>query len=191
MSEIVNIVAVSCITLSNVNASLPDLLQLDKHKMRQKRKYLNKTTTGRSGNQFSGYFLRMKNCTLTIFKTGKIILNGVKGEGELIKAFDELSTLIHRTLPDGGDFEMLLPRIVNITGCRAVMKAVDLKKLQNKDSRASYEPEIFPNLQFIFDKDKKARGIVSKSGKIIVTGVTSASELELYLNCLQKIIESI
>ena len=80
---------------------------------------------------------------------------------------------------------------MNITGCRSLQKRIDLKKFCEKDICASYEQEIFPNLQYTFADNQKVKGIVSKSGRIIITGVKSYQQLLTYLNELENKIESI
>ena len=105
MSEIVNIVAVSKVELHGTELSLPKLLGLTKHKLKEKRPYLTKFKTKRSMNEFSGFFVRLKKATLTIFASGKIILNGLKSWMDLVLINDEFTLYLSKRLPDGIDFD--------------------------------------------------------------------------------------
>jgi len=184
MSEIVNIVAVSKVLLQGTDLSLPQLLGLSEHRLREKRPYLRKLKTGRSLNQFSGYFIRLKSGTITVFKTGKVIINGLKEWMDLVRINDQFTLYLMKNLPDGVDFEFEIPRVVNITGCRNLQREVQLEQICERDACASYEPEIFPNLQYTFSDNKKVKGIVSRRGKIIVTGVKTYIQLRFYLKKL-------
>ncbi|XP_074596509.1 TATA-box-binding protein-like [Brevipalpus obovatus] len=190
MLKVVNIVSVSKVMVSPSFLSLPALLSLDKHKLRDKRPYLANLKTGRSMNQFSGSFLKLKAGTVTVFISGKVIFNGMKSSTDLTRLNDEFAAYLSKNLPCHVDFELDLPRIVNMTGCVDIGIPVDLHDFCKRDRRASYEPEIFPNLQYTFDSDKKIRGIVSKNGKIIITGATKQEELNFYARKLEREIKS-
>ncbi|XP_074596486.1 uncharacterized protein LOC141851637 [Brevipalpus obovatus] len=185
MSEIVNIVAVTRVILKNTQQSLPDLLNLDKHKLRNKRSYLSEFKTKREMNQFSGFFLKLKSATLTIFKTGRIVINGIKEWTKIVAINDEFTHHLCINLPPEIEFELELPRIVNITGCRHTRKNIDLIAVVKNDSNAKYEPEIFPNLQYRFN-NSSARGIISKKGSIIVTGIKRIDEIKTHLDELEN-----
>ena len=189
MSSVVNIVAVSSVTLKNTKISLPELLKLDRHSPRTKRPYLAKYKTGRSRNKFSGFFIELTSATPTIFKSGKIIINGIKRTDHLVKIYDEMCQHLRENLPSDIDFDVHLPRVVNITGCRRTGKQIDLNKLAENDACASYEPEIFPNVQYSVQDGLNVKGIISKSGCIVITGVTAVAELDRYLDKLQEIIQ--
>ncbi|XP_074596431.1 TATA-box-binding protein 2-like [Brevipalpus obovatus] len=190
MSDVVNIVAISRVTLSGSHDSLPQLLGLSRHRLRVKRPYIPKLKTKRSMNQFSGYFMRLENGTVTVFESGKVVSNGLKHWSDMVTVNDQFASYLMVHLPQDVDFDLELPKIVNATGCRNLEKRIDLRKFSNSDPQASYEPEIFPNLQYTFIDGERVRGIVSKNGKIIVTGVKDSNKMNLFLDKLQEKIES-
>jgi len=118
---------------------------------------------------FPGLSMRIKKpkCTVLIFKSGKIVLTGLKHQFEAKTAIRLLSLIL-------GDIKDLT--FCNFVGSFDQGYRLYLPKIYNSQKDKSvYETEIFPALQI---QMKECTALVYTSGKFILTGCKS--KLSLY-----------
>ena len=123
---------------------------------------------------------------VSIFNTGKMISVGTKSEGQ---AFHELEMAMEFLAEKGSAKRVKLsPQIRNIVAVADFEKSVNLEML-SMESKAIYEPEQFPGAILRFEEPFKTSILVFASGKTVITGLTSADQLWLIIEKLEKVIE--
>ena len=110
---------------------------------------------------------------VTIFRSGKMISIGGKS---VKKSIDQLNHaknyLVHENLIDE---IKLVPIIQNIVATLDVQQSIPIDILSSKIPGAVYDPETFAGL--ILKGTGSCNFLIFSSGKIVVTGTKSASEL--------------
>jgi transcription initiation factor TFIID TATA-box-binding protein len=126
--------------------------------------------------------IRMKypKSTILLFKTGKIVINGVKKEIDL-----EIAAINFATIIQGYGYQPNITdiKIRNITASCNLHFLVDMTKLYSKLSHCRFEPEIFPGLIYNL-QNPKITFIIFQSGKVIITGAKVTKHIHRGFNFL-------
>jgi transcription initiation factor TFIID TATA-box-binding protein len=123
---------------------------------------------------------------VSIFSSGKLISAGAKSEEQAWKELEYVA----KSLAEKGLINQvaLAPITQNIVVSGDLEKAVDFDKLIQKPN-VVYEPEQFPaSIVHIF-QPCKATVLVFASGKIVISGLKSSSQIEQVVQELQRIVE--
>jgi len=119
---------------------------------------------------------------VSVFASGKMISVGTKNEEQAIRELEHVKNLLHRhnfiNLVD------LQCKIQNIVVSADFGRILDLGKLRE----CIYEPEQFPAAIMRIKDPNKATALVFASGKAVITGLTSQSQIEPTLRRIQEII---
>jgi len=171
--EIVNIVATAVlgqpIDLSKL-ASFPQILY-NPHKYRGMVAY------------FKTEKMRGK---VSIFRTGKMISVGTKSEEQAKKALDFAQKfLLEIGLIKNVD---LVVQVQNIVATADFEQPLNLEELPEK-TRAIYEPEQFPGAILRIKEPFKTSVLLFASGKAVITGLKSQTEIEPTIKALKSILE--
>ena len=123
--------------------------------------------------KFSGLNWRHKNIegTCLVFKSGKIVVNGIKNKNNIRKCVRQYARLIQKC-----EVNVKLRKIMFVTSSACYMLAarVDYVKMA-KAINTSLEPELFHALRVHRDK---VHFIIYSTGKVIITGITSKNVLD-------------
>jgi transcription initiation factor TFIID TATA-box-binding protein len=124
---------------------------------------------------------------VSIFCSGKLISVGTRNEEQAWKELEYVA----KSLTEKGLINQftLAPKTQNIVVSGDLGKAVDFEKLiQNPN--VVYEPEQFPASIVHLLHPYKATVLVFASGKIVINGLKTSSQIEQVVEELQRIIES-
>jgi transcription initiation factor TFIID TATA-box-binding protein len=126
---------------------------------------------------FPGAIYRPKEpkVAMLIFSSGKVICTGAKAQRDIDAAVVDLL----RKLKEGGVEVKGEPKveIQNIVASSEIGVKVNLDQLAIECFNTEYEPEQFPGLVLRLDEPKTVI-LVFTSGKVIITGAKSQSDLE-------------
>lgn len=140
-----------------------------------------------SGNRWLKMRLPPKNLYVAFYKSGKILLTGIKSLEEV----ETVSEQILRILIDA-EFHLHKEKIIihNVVLMDSAKMNASLEKiLYSLDStKASYEPEQFPGLIY---KDFEASFLLFQSGKFIITGLKEPKTGEVVASKFIRLIEDI
>ena len=120
------------------------------------------------------------------YGSGKFLITGTKSENELN---DIATNVVYYIKKHGIDNEIKNITINNRVYMDQLDFEVDLEKLiiELVDYDASYEPEVFPGMNF---KDEYGiTYLLFGSGKITITGVKSLDNLEVYIKEFKDLIQ--
>jgi transcription initiation factor TFIID TATA-box-binding protein len=123
---------------------------------------------------------------VSIFSSGKLISVGTISEEQARKELEHVA----KSLTQKGliNHVPLAPKTQNIVVSGDLGKAVDFEKLIQKPN-VVYEPEQFPASIVHLLQPYKATVLVFASGKIVISGLKSSSQIEQVVEELQRIIE--
>ena len=85
---------------------------------------------------------------------------------------------------------MVSNKIVNIVGTSKIGENFDLHSLALTLEGAEYEPEQFPGLVYRHDKPKVVF-LIFNSGKVVCTGATCETDVDIAVDMLKKKLEDI
>ena len=125
---------------------------------------------------FPGLLVRLKKpkATVLIFKSGKLVLTGVKQKSNLPIIIDKITSQLSSVgIPLYEKFDYKIQNIVIKGDYR---KELNLDLIALHLDRAVYEPEIFPGVIYRVQSPKMSF-LFFTSGKFIVTGVKSESDI--------------
>lgn len=110
---------------------------------------------------------------VTVFFTGKIISVGAKSIRKAILQLEHAKDI----LVEEGFIKniKLQPKIQNIVGTMSLSGTLDLNKITTSLKSSTLEPEIFPGV--IYKTQYKTSCLIFSSGKIVITGARSESQL--------------
>jgi transcription initiation factor TFIID TATA-box-binding protein len=135
---------------------------------------------------YHGGYLKLSKYTVTVYRTGKYIIPGIKQINDIEPAFEEINNLLEYEL-DPILFEK--PTIKNIVAMTKISKSINLKDLifglLNENQDAEYEPEVFPGLIW---RTGKGTANIYGNGKIVLLGTKSEEEL---LDLENRVIEKL
>lgn len=138
-------------------------------------------------NKYPGAYIKFKGHSITVYRTGKYIIPGMKSFEELDDIFAEIKKILSPYL-DVSLFSN--PEIRNMVCSSDAGHALDLTRIFiesiNRELDVSYEPESFPGL-IIRTEDSTFN--VFSSGKFLILGCKSgvcAMEAEMWFLGLLK-----
>jgi len=124
-------------------------------------------------SRFSGGILKLKDATYLIFKSGKVIINGLRPRRK------EFSLLTQMTLRR--------PKLSHCSGKMRFDKAINLEKLCKQLNGAKYDPGLRPGLSY---KMKNISLIIHSTGKCIFRGCKTIIEAGKLVKKVQKVINT-
>jgi transcription initiation factor TFIID TATA-box-binding protein len=141
--------------------------------------------------RFPGLIFRLKKpkTTMLIFRTGKMVCTGGKGENEARNAI----ILAVRELKKGGIFVAGKPeiQITNIVASANLNGDIDLDMLYSSEGTRGnilFEPEQFPALIYRWESPKVIF-LVFSTGKIVCVGAKKEKEIHEAIEKLQRKLE--
>lgn len=141
--------------------------------------------------RFPGLVFRLKKpkTTMLIFRTGKMVCTGGKGEDEARRAI--LGTV--RKLRKGGINVAREPeiQITNIVASASLNGVIDLDRLYSSEGMGGnilFEPEQFPALIYRW-KSPKVLFLVFSTGKIVCVGARKEKDIYAAIEKLQRKLE--
>jgi len=113
-------------------------------------------------SQFTGGILKLPGGTFLLFQSGKVVINGIKDEPDLLEF--ALKTDIY--LSD-----------VTLSHCSAFTKVepLNLQELQRRVPNSIFEPDLHPGLVF---RINQASVIVQRKGTVLICGCPSEEEVK-------------
>jgi len=171
-SEIVNVVA---------TAALGQKMDITKFKDFREIRYDSTVYHGRVA-----YFKKANmQGRVSVFASGKMISVGTKNEKN---AFRELEYALKFLVKNGFAQPAILDsKVRNIIVSANLENTVSLEKLSQMP-KAIYEPEQFPSVILRLESPFKATILVFTSGKIVISGLTSSTQIDPTIQQLQTII---
>lgn len=131
--------------------------------------------------------------TILITRSGIILFTGIQDNNELVESINKLNNIMKKIGIDKetDNFNRDNAAIVNTVSVFDVGKKVNLHELSIKLGleKIEYEPEQFPGLIYRSELDPVV--IIFSSGKIVITGVISASKLNETAKQIEKVITSL
>ena len=123
---------------------------------------------------------------VSIFLSGKMISVGTKSEAQAFKELKlAMSFLVERSLAKTVDLQLKIQNLVVTADFEA---SLNLEKFSEK-TRAIYEPEQFPGAILRLKEPFKATILVFASGKAVITGLKSSTQIEPTIQLLKQLIE--
>ncbi len=139
---------------------------------------------------FPGLVYRVKEpkASALVFTTGKIICSGAK-------SYDSAKKSIAQALEDFKKIGIDVAgktdtAIVNIVASANLGVKLDLNKIVFELGECEYEPEQFPGLVYRHDKPKVVF-LIFNSGKVVCTGATTETDVDIAVDMLKKKLEDI
>lgn len=137
---------------------------------------------------FNAMIIKIKypKATGLLFHTGKIVCIGAKSIADTMNFLSLISNLLiksgyHSTICD--------LKICNVVGSGSLNSNLDLISLAKTYKKyVEYEPELFPGARLCFP-GIKGTAILFHTGKIIVTGLKSESDMRKFYNRVVLLIE--
>jgi transcription initiation factor TFIID TATA-box-binding protein len=124
---------------------------------------------------------------VSVFSTGKMISVGTKNEAQTQKELQLAKQfLVEKGLIKEAELE---PRTQNIVATADFEQSIDLEEFSEKTG-AIYEPEQFPGAILRIKQPFKTSVLLFASGKAVITGLKSQTEIEPTIQALQNLIES-
>ena len=145
-------------------------------------------------NRFPGLFLRIDvpKSVLIIFRSGKIILTGIKLFQDIDYILEYLISQFYREkivqvnlIKDDFDVE-----VVNIVITADLNNKIDLDLASLSLKNAIYDPEVFPGLIYKHNDQIKGTFLIFSTGKLVFTGIAQESLIEPSLISLGRLLKS-
>ncbi|RQD84493.1 MAG: TATA-box-binding protein [Methanocalculus sp. MSAO_Arc2] len=137
--------------------------------------------------RFPGAVYRIEDPKMAslIFSSGKVVLTGLKNEGDLDRGLE----LLTKSLNSAGVITHPVPdvHITNIVCSFDMKKSINLNKvvITLQLENIEYEPEQFPGLVYRIE-DPKIVALLFSSGKIILTGGKNLQDVRSGLAVLEQ-----
>lgn len=132
--------------------------------------------------RFPGLFLRVKEpkSVLILFRSGKIILTGIKIFEHINTVMQILITKLNEKkilgmLVSKGSFSV---KIVNVVITADLNNKIDLDLASLLLDNAIYEPEVFPGLMYKQNSPVKGTFLIFSTGKLVFTGIDKKDVIE-------------
>ena len=130
-------------------------------------------------NRFPGLSIKMlkPKCVILLFKNGKMVITGLKQASDVpivLKKIRNRLKIIPVDIPENPEF-----RVVNmvISADFGPNLGINLDLSMMTLEKAIYEPEVFPGLIYRMEKPVKCVILAFSSGKFVITGLKSESEI--------------
>ena len=128
-------------------------------------------------NRYPAAYLKFDNHSVTVYRTGKYIMPGMKSFDDVTNTFDKMKEILF-PFTDTSLFSE--PEVRNIVCSSQTSHELNLGtlylELVSRDMDVVYEPEAFPGLIL---KTKDCTYNVFSSGKFLILGCTSVSQAEI------------
>lgn len=127
-------------------------------------------------NRYHGAYIKFGGYSVTIYRTGKYIMPGLKSLDDIEKVFDKIKEILS---PYADTALFTHPEIRNIVCSSQTPYELNLNTLYleliSRDIDATYEPEAFPGMIL---KTPDCTYNVFSSGKFLILGCTSIPQAE-------------
>lgn len=142
-------------------------------------------------SRFPGLFIRFHNpkCVVIIFRSGKLILTGIKLFTDIDLIIERLVLQLNGILPKEIAKESMKTEVVNIVTTANLYKEIDLNKALIKLENAVFDPEVFPGLIFKSLNPVKSSFLIFSNGKIVLTGIREEKMIEPVLIHLGRLLK--
>lgn len=144
--------------------------------------------------RFPGLFLRINapKSVLIIFRSGKIILTGIKLFKDIDLIIKILTTkLNHKQLMNNALLKgNLKVKIVNIVITADLNNKIDLDLASLILENAIYEPEVFPGLIYKRKEPVKSTFLIFSTGKLVFTGIDRKDVIEPSLISIGRLLKN-
>lgn len=140
--------------------------------------------------RFPGLFFRISEprCVVIIFRTGKMILTGIKAFIHIKKIIDVIVAELNKTLKANIKSDMVSSEIVNIVATANFDSQINLDLSAITLNNVVFEPEVFPGLIYKCLKPVKCVFLIFNSGNVVLTGIREEKAIEPALINLGRLI---
>ena len=140
--------------------------------------------------RFPGLFFRITDpkCVVIIFRTGKMILTGIKAFIHIKKIIDFIVTELNKTVKANIKRDMVNSEVVNIVATANFENQIDLDLSAITLKNVIFEPEVFPGLIYKCVNPVKCVFLIFNSGNVVLTGVREEKAIEPALINLGRMI---
>ena len=145
-----------------------------------------------NSERFPGLFARIRHpkCVIIIFKSGKLILVGLKSFKDINLALTRLILKINDVLGCQIDRISVKPIIVNIVITANFFKHINLDLAALKLENTIYEPEVFPGLIYRSLNPVKSVFLIFSNGKVVFAGINQKKDIEPALVNLGRLLSN-
>lgn len=144
-------------------------------------------------NRFPGLFLRIRapKSVLIIFRSGKIILTGIKIFNDIDSVLEYLIIqLNHDDLLNGTLFKQDFKiKVVNIVITADLNNKIDLDLASLILENAIFEPEVFPGLIYKHYDPVKSTFLIFSTGRLVFTGIDRKEVIEPCLISIGRLLK--
>lgn len=124
---------------------------------------------------------------VSIFQSGKMISAGTKSEAQALEELQSaMNFIVKRNLAENVE---LKPKIQNLVVLADLETSLDLETI-SKNLKAVYEPEQFPGAILRLEVPFKTSILIFASGKTVITGLKTSTQIEPTIKELTHLIES-
>ena len=130
--------------------------------------------------RFPGLFFRISDpkCVVIIFRTGKMVLTGIKEFIHIKKIVDFIVKELNKTVKANIKRDMVNSEIVNIVATANFDNKIDLDLSAITLNNVIFEPEVFPGLIFKCVQPVKCVFLIFNSGNVVLTGIREEKGIE-------------
>lgn len=130
--------------------------------------------------RFPGLFFRITDpkCVVIIFRTGKMILTGLKAFIHIKKIVDFIVKELNKTIKANIKRDMVESEIVNIVATANFDNQINLDLSAITLNNVIFEPEVFPGLIYKCVSPVKCVFLIFNSGNVVLTGVREEKAIE-------------
>ena len=133
---------------------------------------------------YHGGYLKLSNgLTVTIYRTGKYIIPGIKMLEDIEPSFDEMVQYLSNLI-DVSKAEK--PKIRNLVVSGKLEEKPSLEELAVKLSNVEYDPEQFPGLILKFNRSPTV--LLFNSGRFVIVGAKNMGEIEKTIRKLRELV---
>jgi transcription initiation factor TFIID TATA-box-binding protein len=140
--------------------------------------------------RFPGVFFRITDpkCVVIIFRTGKMILTGIKAFIHIKKIVDLIVTELNKTVKANIKRDMVNSEVVNIVATANFDYKINLDLSAITLNNVIFEPEVFPGLIYKCVNPVKSVFLIFNSGSVVLTGIREEKAIEPALINLGRLI---
>ncbi|MFW9818182.1 MAG: TATA-box-binding protein [Candidatus Thorarchaeota archaeon] len=133
-----------------------------------------------NSERFPGLFVRERHpkCVIILFKSGKMIITGLKSFDHIIIALNRLILKLNEILDSNIDINSIHPKVVNIVITANFFNQINLDKALLRLPDTVYEPEVFPGLIYRTNNPIKSVFLIFSTGKVVCTGIHKKNDIE-------------
>ncbi len=140
--------------------------------------------------RFPGLFFRISDpkCVVIIFRTGKMILTGLKAFIHINKIVDFIVKELNKTLKANIKRDLVNSEVVNIVATANFDNKINLDLSAITLNNVIFEPEVFPGLIYKCVNPVKCVFLIFNSGNVVLTGIREEKAIEPALINLGRMI---